>query len=58
MSEIIAGCVGALDVFFQCTNKLVKREAANQIAFYSGHYESYGLNYQVMVSSDLKYIYF
>jgi hypothetical protein len=30
-NEIIAGCVGALDGFSQCTNKPTKKEVPNQI---------------------------
>ena len=57
-NEIIAGCVGALDGFFQCMNKPTKKEASNQKSYYSGHYESFGLNCQAMVSSDLQFLYF
>jgi hypothetical protein len=57
-NEIIAGCVGALDGFFRRTNKPTKKEVSNQISYYSGHYESFGLNCQALVSSDLQFLYF
>jgi hypothetical protein len=55
---IIHGCVGALDGFFQRTNRPTKKEASNQLAYYSGHYESYGVNCQACVQSDLQFTYF
>lgn len=57
-NEIIAGCVGALDGFFQRTNKPSKKKVANVISYYSGHYESYGVNCQACVQSDLQFMYF
>ena len=57
-NEIISGCVGALDGFFQRTNKPSKKKVANVISYYSGHYESYGVNCQACVQSDLQFMYF
>ena len=58
MNEIMAGCVGCLDGFFQCTNRPTNKEAANVFSYCSGHYESYGLNCQAYVSADLQFMYF
>ena len=52
-NEIMAGCVGCLDEFFQRTNEPTKQEARNVLSSYSGHYESYGLNCQARVLSGL-----
>ncbi len=57
-NKIIAGCVGALDGFFQRTNKPSKKDAPNTLCYYSGHYESYGLNCQAFVQSDLQFLFF
>ena len=57
-NEIIAGCVGALDCFFKCTKKPTKTEVPKQISYYSRHQESFGLNCQALVSSDLQFLYF
>jgi len=51
-NEIIAGHVGALDGFFQCTNKPSQKEVFNVLAYYSGHYESYGVNCQACVNTN------
>jgi hypothetical protein len=56
--EIIGGCVGALDGFFQRTTKPSQTEVANVLSYYSGHYESYGLNCQACVKADLQFKYF
>ena len=56
--EIMAGCVGCLDGFFQRTNKPTKREIVNVISYYSGHYESYGLNCPACVRTNLQFMYF
>jgi hypothetical protein len=57
-NEIMAGCVGAIDGFFQRTNKPINKEVSNVLAYYSGHYESYGLNCQACVKPDLQFMYF
>ena len=56
--EIMAGCVGCLDGFFQRSMRPSKTEVANDISYYSGHYESYGLNCQACVQCDLQFMYF
>lgn len=55
---IIPGCVGALDGFFQRTNKPSRSEVSNALAYYSGHYEHYGVNCQACIQSDLQFTYF
>lgn len=55
---IINGCAGALDGFFQKTTAPIVKEVGNIIAYYSGHYESYGLNCQAMCDSDLRFLFF
>ena len=57
-NQIIAGCCGALDGFFQRTNKPPKARVGNVVSYYSGHYESYGVNCQACVQSDLQFMYF
>jgi hypothetical protein len=56
--RLIDGCVGVFDGFFQRSNKPSKKEVANVVAYYSGHYESYGVNCQACVQSDLQFNYF
>ena len=58
INEIVAGVWVVLMVFFQRTNKPTKHEVANVISFYSGHYESYGINCQACVCSNLSFMYF
>ena len=57
-NEIIAGCVGAIDGFFQQTKRPPSKEAPNVLAYYSGYYELYGLNCQACVRPDLQFMYF
>jgi len=57
-NEIMSGCVGAMDGFFQPTTKPTSKEVANVLAYYSGHYESCGLNCQACVKADLQFMYF
>jgi hypothetical protein len=47
-----------LDGFFQPINKPNKEEAHNTLCYYSAHYESYGLNCQAFVQSDLQFLFF
>jgi len=56
--EIMAGCVGCLDVFSQRTIKPTKCEVANVMSYYSGHCESYGINCQACVCPNLQFMYF
>ena len=58
MNEIVAGCVGFIDGFFQHCNRPTKKEVANVLSYYSGHYKSYRLNCQACVRSDLQFMYF
>ena len=57
-NNIFDGCVGAIDGFFQPTIKPSLNQIRNQTAYYSGHYESYGVNCQAMVQTDLTFSYF
>ena len=53
------GCVGALDGFFQPTIAPSKKEVqGNVTAYYSGHYESYGLNCQAACDVHLRFLWF
>ena len=54
----MGGCCGALDGFFQRCNKPTKNEVTNIVSYYSGHYESYGVNVQALVKADLQFMYF
>jgi len=56
--EIMEGCVGAIDGYFQRIQTPTKKEVGNVIAYYSGHYESHGVNCQACVRSDLRFMYF
>jgi hypothetical protein len=56
---IIRGCVGAIDGFFQPTIcPTVKATNGNVRAYYSGHYNRYGLNCQALCDSDLRFLFF
>ena len=55
---IMQGCVGAIDGYFQRIQTPFKKEVGNVQSYYSGHYESHGLNCQACVSSDLAFMYF
>ena len=57
-NRIIDGAVMCIDGFFQRTNKPASTQVANVLAYYSGHYESYGVNCQAAVQSDLQFLYF
>jgi hypothetical protein len=57
-NEIMAGCVGCVDGFFQRTNKQTKQKVVNIISYYSGHYELYGIKCQACVWPDLQFMYF
>lgn len=56
--EMLHGCVGALDGFFQRTNQPTRKETKNVTSYYSGHYESYGVNCQAIAASDLRFLHF
>jgi len=55
---LLNGCVGALDGFFQAINAPWRKIVGNVVAYYSGHYESYGLNCQAACDAKLKFLYF
>jgi hypothetical protein len=55
---IMQGCVGAIDGYFQRIQTPFKKEVGNVQSYYSGHYESHGVNCQACVSSDLAFMYF
>ena len=44
--------------FFQRMNKPSKNVVSNILSYYSGHYQSYGVNCQACVQSDLQFTYF
>lgn len=56
---IFRGCVGAIDGFFLPTQCPTKKEVyGDQVAYYSGHYKSHGINIQTVCDSKLRFIYF
>ena len=57
-NEILYGVSLATDGFFQRSNCPSQSEIDNIVSYYSGHYESYGLNCQAGVFSDLQFGYF
>ena len=57
-NDVMTGAVLAVDGFFQRTQMPTRAEVANQLAYYSGHYESYGVNCQAAVQADLQFRYF
>ena len=52
---IMQGCVGAIDGYFQHVQAPCRKEVGNVEAYYSGHYEDYGVNLQACVKSDLSF---
>ena len=52
------GCVGAVDGYFQRIQTSSRKEVGNVLLYYSGHYESHGVNCQACVRSDLSFMYF
>ena len=56
--NIMEGCVGAIDGYFQRIQTPTRAEVGNFVAYYSGHYESHGVNCQACVRSDLRFMYF
>ena len=58
LPHIYHGCVSAMDGFFASSTKPMEKETGNIIAYYSGHYESYGLNCQAAIKDDLQYMFF
>jgi hypothetical protein len=57
-NDIMGGAVGAVDGFFQRCNRPTTKETNNVVSYYSGHYESYGVNCLAAVRADLQFTYF
>lgn len=55
---VMQGCVGAIDGYFQRIQTPQRAEVGNVTSYYSGHYESHGVNCQACVRSDLSFMYF
>ena len=56
---VINGCVGAIDGFFQRTLMPRKKDCANnQTAYFSGHYEHYGVNCLGICDVEGRYLFF
>ena len=55
---IMQGCVGAIDGYFQRIQAPFQTEVGNVDAYYSGHYEDYGVNCQACVKSHFSFMYF
>lgn len=56
--DIIHDVFLAVDGYFQRTNEPTQKEVGNQTAYFLGHYQSYGVNCQAAVQSDLWFRYF
>ncbi len=52
------GTVRAIDGLLQRCNKPTNKEVKNVLSYYSGHYESYGINCLAVVKGDLHFMYF
>ena len=52
------GCVAAVDGFFQSCKCPGRNEVTNVRSYYSGHYESFGVNCQAACDASLAFIYF
>jgi hypothetical protein len=57
-NDTMSGTVGALDGFFQRSNRPTMTETNNVVSYCSGHYESYGVNCLAAVKANLQFIYF
>ena len=55
---LMNGCVGAIDGFLQPIIAPWKNEVGNVRAYFSGHYQSFGLNCQAACDKRLKFLYF
>ena len=56
---VLKGCVGALDGFFQpCICPTALESDGCPRSYYSGHYQSYGLNCQAMCDARLRFMFF
>jgi hypothetical protein len=57
-NDTMGGAVTAIDGFFQRCNRPTVKETNNVVSYYSGHYESYGVNCLAAVKADLQFMYF
>ena len=57
-NNLMQGCVGAIDGFFPVITAPFCKEVTNVKAYYSGHYECYGLNCQAACDSSLVFLFF
>ena len=57
-NDVMGGTVAALDGFFQRSNKPITKETNNVLSYFSGHYESYGVNCLAAVRADMQFMYF
>jgi hypothetical protein len=57
-NSLMQGCLGAVDGFFVAMSAPDKSDCINVRAYYSGHYESYGLHCQALCDSKLRFLYF
>jgi hypothetical protein len=54
-NQVLTGCVGAIDGFFQPRKcPMVAESCGFPQAYFSGHYQSYGLNCQAICNSRLR----
>jgi hypothetical protein len=55
-NEVLKGCVGAIDGFFEPTIcPTIKESEGFPRVYYSGHYQSYSLNCQAMCDASLRF---
>ena len=55
--EVIDGCVACIDGFLLPITVPSVEETANQIAYYSGHYNTNGINVQAACDSHCRFVY-
>ena len=55
-NSVIDGCVGCLDGFLLSIQTPSKRETGNVKAYFSGHYQCYGINVQAACDSKCRFI--
>jgi hypothetical protein len=54
----ITNCVGAIDGYLLSINTPSRSEVGNVKAYFSGHYQKYGINVQAVADSNCKFLYF
>lgn len=54
---ILNGCVGVLDGYLLQTTTVSRSEVGNVKAYFSGHYQCYGVNIQGMVDSRCRFLF-